>query len=482
MNCRRPKVPSIDAASALARLVLPTPGTSSMSRWPSETRHSSTSSITSGLPWMTRSMFSRTAPWWSAKVSRTAVWRVANGMLLETWRGRDRVGRGPISLTPRPVDRFPAVDSVLAVDVGGTKMAAGVVDRRRRRCWLGAHGPRPRETTRRQVFAALLDAVDEVRRGDEIACGVGSGGPMTRGGESVSPLNIPGWRGFPLRARLAEALGLPVHVDNDAKALALGEGWRGAAPGERDYIAMVVSTGVGGGIVLDGRLLDGEDGNAGHIGHVIVEPDGRAVPVRRAGLPRGRGERHRHRGAHRRAGGGGARRGAGTRRPPGRPGRRVGRRRCSTCASRSSPARSRSATATSFFDAAQAGARRARPPRVRPRRPHRPGRARRRGSAGRRGRRRAAGDRARSRRRLTDHYPRPHGSHLSGRGRGVPGEGAGVPRRAPAAGLEGDRRADPRGGGGVHDAVAERAARPPLPRDVVARRSTAGPGSPRSSR
>jgi glucokinase len=169
------------------------------------------------------------------------------------------------------------VDSVLAVDVGGTKMAAGIVS---------ADGdllsrsqrPTPKGDDPEPVFVALMDAIDEVRTGDEIACGVGSGGPMTRGGESVSPLNIPGWRGFPLRARLAEALGVPVHVDNDAKALALGEGWRGAARGERNYLAMVVSTGVGGGIVLDGHLLDGGDSNAGHIGHVIVEPDGRVCP------------------------------------------------------------------------------------------------------------------------------------------------------------------------------------------------------------
>jgi glucokinase len=79
-----------------------------------------------------------------------------------------------------------------------------------------------------------------------------------------------------LRARLAAATGLPTFVDNDAKALALGEGWVGAAAGQRDFIGMVVSTGVGGGIVVDGRLLEGRLGNAGHIGHVIVEPDGRA--------------------------------------------------------------------------------------------------------------------------------------------------------------------------------------------------------------
>ena len=98
---------------------------------------------------------------------------------------------------------------------------------------------------------------------------------MRRDGVSVSPLNIPAWRAFPLRDRLASMVGLPVAVDNDAKALALGEGWLGAARGVDNYLAMVVSTGVGGGIVLDGRLLDGDDGNAGHIGHVVVEPEGR---------------------------------------------------------------------------------------------------------------------------------------------------------------------------------------------------------------
>ena len=97
---------------------------------------------------------------------------------------------------------------------------------------------------------------------------------MDRGGEHVSPLNIPAWRAFPLRGRLAALTGRPVFVDNDAKALALGEGWVGAAAGRRDYIAMVVSTGVGGGIVCDGRLLDGRNGNAGHIGHITVEPEG----------------------------------------------------------------------------------------------------------------------------------------------------------------------------------------------------------------
>jgi len=168
---------------------------------------------------------------------------------------------------------------VLAVDIGGTKIAAGIVDgdgvllRR-------ATAPTPGD----DLFARLTAVIDEVRgEEDLVACGVGCGGPMTSGGETVSPLNIAQWRGFPLRSRLAEATGLPTFVDNDAKALALGEGWVGAAAGVSDYLGMVVSTGVGGGIVLEGRLLDGATGNAGHIGHVIVVPGGRPCPCGASG-------------------------------------------------------------------------------------------------------------------------------------------------------------------------------------------------------
>ena len=163
---------------------------------------------------------------------------------------------------------------VLAVDIGGTKVAAGVVDAQGD-LLARAVRPTPAGDDPRAVLDAVLAAVADVRTGSEQACGVGCGGPMAPAGELVSPLNIPAWRDFPLRARLAAATELPVHVDNDAKALALAEGWVGAARGVDDYLAMVVSTGVGGGIVLDGRLLDGAAGNAGHIGHVVVEPDGR---------------------------------------------------------------------------------------------------------------------------------------------------------------------------------------------------------------
>ncbi len=166
-----------------------------------------------------------------------------------------------------------ASPTVLAVDIGGTKIAAGLVDEEGRLEWRDRVATPPGGSGE-QVWDALVGLLDRVPPGAE-ACGVGCGGPMLGGGERVSPLNIAGWRDFPLRQRLADHTGLPTGVDNDAKALALAEGWRGVAVGCRAFLSMVVSTGVGGGIILDGRLLDGNTGNAGHIGHVVVEPDGR---------------------------------------------------------------------------------------------------------------------------------------------------------------------------------------------------------------
>jgi glucokinase len=168
----------------------------------------------------------------------------------------------------------------LAVDIGGTKLGAGLVDDRGVLV-TREQVPTPRASDAEELFSALTRLVDDVRaRAHEppSVCGVGTGGPMTPHGEEVSPLNIAAWRGFPLRSRLAAHVGLATFVDNDAKALALGEGWVGAAKEARSFVAMVVSTGVGGGIVLERRLLDGDQGNAGHIGHVIVEPGGLLCP------------------------------------------------------------------------------------------------------------------------------------------------------------------------------------------------------------
>ncbi len=171
----------------------------------------------------------------------------------------------------------------LAVDVGGTKLAVGLVDGRARMVATDRIGT-PRSCDSELLFQVLADLVEmacgkaSAHGMSVVTCGIGTGGPMEPGGVAVSPLNIPAWRDFPLRSRL-EALpvlsGVPVFIDNDAKALALGEAWAGAGRGVQNFLAMVVSTGIGGGIVLEGRLLDGRSGNAGHIGHLIVEPAGR---------------------------------------------------------------------------------------------------------------------------------------------------------------------------------------------------------------
>ena len=162
---------------------------------------------------------------------------------------------------------------VLAIDIGGTKLAAARVSEQGR---IIEQRSRPTAAADAEtLFDSLCSLVSPLVDSVPLAgCGVGCGGPMTAGGELVSPLNIPQWRGFPLRARLGTRFGLSVVVDNDAKAFALAEGRFGSAADASNFIAIVVSTGVGGGIVLDGRLLHGRLGNAGHIGHVVVDPDG----------------------------------------------------------------------------------------------------------------------------------------------------------------------------------------------------------------
>ncbi|MFZ4810754.1 MAG: ROK family protein [Ilumatobacteraceae bacterium] len=172
-------------------------------------------------------------------------------------------------------------DVIVTVDVGGTKFAAGLMTPRGElidRVQIPVdHGVGAEE-----LFTTLADLTDLMlaRAGDHhhvrpICVGVGSAGPISFDTDTVSPLNINAWRDFPLRERLATATALPTFVDLDAKSLALAEGWLGAAQGHSNFMAMVVSTGVGGGVVLNGQLVDGASGNAGHIGHVIVEPNGR---------------------------------------------------------------------------------------------------------------------------------------------------------------------------------------------------------------
>jgi glucokinase len=179
-------------------------------------------------------------------------------------------------------------ERALALDIGGTKIAAAVVaangdilGRTRLRV--------PRGGDAESIFAVLLEGASAAMAGagvvpaDLAGIGCGCGGPMRWPVGEVSPLNIPAWRGFPLRERLRAAFpGMRVLVHNDAVALAAGEHWRGreASKGasggasSANMLAVTVSTGVGGGLVLAGRLFHGASGNGGHFGHIIVDPEG----------------------------------------------------------------------------------------------------------------------------------------------------------------------------------------------------------------
>lgn len=166
---------------------------------------------------------------------------------------------------------------VLALDIGGTKIAAGLVDpngvllHRNRQ-------PTPPGGDTEQVWAAASRAITDAlaAAGGAVAgVGISSAGPINLAEGTVSPVNIGAWRGFPILERVAAAVpGVPVRLAGDGLCMALGEHWRGAGQGAAFMLGMVVSTGIGGGLVLDGAPFDGRTGNAGHVGHVVVDLDG----------------------------------------------------------------------------------------------------------------------------------------------------------------------------------------------------------------
>jgi glucokinase len=165
----------------------------------------------------------------------------------------------------------------LALDIGGTKIAVGLVDPAGRLVHK-AVAPTPKQALAEQVWeviAAMIADAATVAGGAIRAAGVGSAGPVDVGAGTVSPINIVSWQRFPLRDRVAAAVpDVPVRLAGDGVCMALGEHWRGAGRGARFVLGMVVSTGIGGGLILDGTPYHGRTGNAGHVGHVVVELDG----------------------------------------------------------------------------------------------------------------------------------------------------------------------------------------------------------------
>ena len=178
-----------------------------------------------------------------------------------------------------------------AVDIGGTKIAAALVAPEGT-LLTRVESPTPARAAADVVMGTVAGLIAELAADPRWAAvagvGIGSAGPVdpTRG--TVSPVNIPAWRDFPLVDRVAQLApvaqggvgggGLKVVLLGDGSAMAAGEHWRGSARGYDNALCLVVSTGVGAGLILDGELRTGPSGNAGHLGHISVDFEGEDCP------------------------------------------------------------------------------------------------------------------------------------------------------------------------------------------------------------
>ena len=169
---------------------------------------------------------------------------------------------------------------VVGVDIGGTKLATVVADttgnilNKVRKPTLAEKGPE-------YALQLLFDMVHEtiglasLERTAISAIGVSCGGPLdTKTGIVYSPPNLPGWDALPLKAQLESEFQIPVTIENDANASALAEYRFGGGRGYNAVLYMTMSTGIGGGIVLDGQVYHGANDSAGEVGHQILLPDG----------------------------------------------------------------------------------------------------------------------------------------------------------------------------------------------------------------
>jgi glucokinase len=167
----------------------------------------------------------------------------------------------------------------LAIDLGGTKVEAALVrddgrvlEHTRTRAATGASAAADRAVGAAAIAAAVRGCMAAPEWGEVSAAGIGSAGPVDLGKGTIAPINLPSLRGFAITAFVREATGLDrVALRLDGTCIALAESWLGAARGVRNALVLVVSTGVGGGVIADGRLLSGASGNAGHLGQLVVD-------------------------------------------------------------------------------------------------------------------------------------------------------------------------------------------------------------------
>lgn len=163
---------------------------------------------------------------------------------------------------------------VIGVDVGGTKILAAVVSREGS---LEAQLERPTDVSSQEALLTMLDAVvDELRSGNPGVAALGFGLPSRidqRRGRAVASVNVP-LTGVDFRDRMRERHGLPVGIDNDANAATIAEWHSGAARGARHVVMLTLGTGVGGGLILDGKPYRGANGGGAELGHIVLELDG----------------------------------------------------------------------------------------------------------------------------------------------------------------------------------------------------------------
>ncbi len=170
----------------------------------------------------------------------------------------------------------------IGVDIGGTKIAAGVVDEDGTLV-ASARRPTPADGAT-GIVRVCGDLVTELRRSYEVsALGIGAAGFVDSQRSTVIFAPNVMWRNEPLRARLEAVTGLPTVIENDANAAAWAEARFGAAQGAPDCVVVTIGTGIGGGIIVGGRLLRGSGGFAAEIGHITVKLHGRRCGCGRFG-------------------------------------------------------------------------------------------------------------------------------------------------------------------------------------------------------
>jgi glucokinase len=168
---------------------------------------------------------------------------------------------------------------LIGIDFGGTKILTGLADDKGRLI-AAVRLDTEAKQGKKKVIAKLIKSVNLVlaKAGVPLSkvsrIGVGAPGPIINGAIIASAPNLPGWKKVNLKQILQRAFKKPVVIENDANAAALAEYRFGAGKGSKNMIYMTVSTGIGGGIILDGKLYRGSTGTAGEVGHMIIDPKG----------------------------------------------------------------------------------------------------------------------------------------------------------------------------------------------------------------